>query len=328
MRLLVTGAAGFIGANLCAAACAAGHRVVGVDNFDPIYPRSFKDANAAELKACAAGSQLVEVDVRDPALPQLLEPLGPFDAAVHLAARSNPAESVERPLEYLDINLGGTAALLELCRAQGLRRVVIASSCMVYGNRGNVPFTEDQPALEPATPYAVSKRAAELLGGTYARLHGLDVTCLRFFSVYGPRQRPDMAIHHFVRQATMGGEVTLFSDGQQVRDYAYVGDIVAGILLALERAGGFRIYNLGHSKPHTTLEVLEAIESAVGRKTVRRFIPARPGEVQVSYASIRLASEELGYHPRTGLVDGIERFVRWYRETGEQIHLAAGGLLT
>jgi len=322
MRLLVTGAAGFIGSHCLEAGLKRGFEVVGLDNFDPFYPPEFKEAN---LEAAGLGDgtfQLIRGDIRDRAVWPSLTKGGEIDAVIHLAARSDVRQSIDDAAEYVSINVDGTLNMLEFCRVNGIRKFLFASSCVVYGLHATVPFREEDPAVEPVSPYAASKRSGELLCHAYCHLHGIHATCLRFFSVYGPRQRPNMAIHKFARLLRAGEEIPVYGEGKMVRDYACVTDIVEGVFLALEHVRGFHIYNLGHSNPHSTLELVEAIERAFGisaRIGLRRSLP---GDVRVSFASIDLARRELGYQPRIGLDQGLEQFAVWFENHGEQIHLA------
>ncbi len=318
MTLFVTGAAGFIGSHLCEAALARGLQVVGIDNFDPGYPRSVKEENLACIRRLGGSFTFLEADVRDPSLAGMLPAPGPGDAVVHLAARSVARESIEQPAAYLDINLNGTLNVLELARNAGIQRFVMAGTCLVYRGVDEGPRTEDDPADEPQTPYAVSKRAAELLCRAYHALHGMNVAVLRFFAVYGPRQRPDMALFKFADLLKAGREVPLFDEGRAVRDFAFVEDVVQGILAAVDRVNGFRIYNLGHSRPCTMAELVSLLAGALGLPVRTKLLPAQPGDPRVLYASIDRARRELGYVPSVELPDGVARFARWYsaREAG------------
>jgi UDP-glucuronate 4-epimerase len=316
-RVLLTGAAGFIGSHVAEYLVARGEDVVGLDNFDPFYPRALKEGNLVELRR-SSRFRLVEGDIRDRVLVAgLLEPGG---AVVHLAARAGVRPSLDDPALYASVNVEGTAVLLEAARRSGVRRFVFGSSSSVYGDTAPVPFSEEWPALEPISPYAATKRAGELLCATFAQLYGLRAIALRLFTVYGPRQRPDLAIHKFTRLVSEGRPVPFFGDGSSERDYTYISDIVAGVLAALDWTalpggeGALEIVNLGESRT-TRLDALVAlIARAVGREARLERMPAQPGDVRRTCADVRKAGRLLGYRPATTVEEGIPRFVRWYEE--------------
>jgi UDP-glucuronate 4-epimerase len=320
MRIIVTGAAGFIGSTLCEALLEAGHAVVGVDNFDPFYPRSLKEDNLETLHG-SSGFEFVEGDIRDSAVLDVLAQTS-ADCVVHLAGQTDLEQSVTSTMEHVAVNVNGTVSMLEFCRHQKVGRFVLASTCIVYGGSEEMPFVEEDPAIRPLSPYAFSKRSAELAAYSYYRLYGLDVTVLRLFSVYGPRQRPEMAISKFTRMISSGQAVPVYGDGSAVRDYCHVLDVVSGILLALKRTSGFDIFNLGSARPHSLTDMISSIETAVGRRARIERRPARPGELEVVYASCEKARRVLGYEPRVELSTGIAGFVEWYVENGEKIELA------
>lgn len=329
MAVLLTGAAGFIGSHLAARLLDAGRAVLGLDNFDPYYPPAFKRKNVEPLLR-RSGFRLVEGDIRDASLfaaGGALERAAGSDAieaVVHLAARAGVRASVKDPVLTADVNIGGTLHVFELARRLGVSRVLFASSSSVYGARSTVPFREDERIDRPASPYAATKAAGEMLAWTYHHLHGLDVACLRFFTVYGPRGRPDMAIRRFTRLIERGEEVSIYGDGTARRDFTYVDDIVAGVMGALERARGFRIYNLGNSATVEVRELVRIIEGALGKKARLRTLPPEPGDVPVTCAAVERAAEELGYRPSTPLAAGIEKFVAWYRAEGAALEASAG----
>ncbi len=308
---LVTGAAGFIGSHVSEALLAAGWRVTGVDSFDTFYDPQVKRANA---RACQKypGFRLVEADVRDEtAMEGVLQ--DSVDAVVHLAARAGVRPSIEQPLLYEQVNVGGTCVLLEAARRAGVGRFVFASSSSVYGNNAKVPFAETDNVDHPISPYAATKKAGELLCHTYHHLFGLNVTCLRFFTVYGPRQRPDLAIHKFARLIERGEPIPVFGDGGMMRDHTYVGDIVAGVLAAIERCEGYHLYNLGNAHPVSLSDLVAAIERALGKQAVIERLPPQPGDVERTFADVTLARRELDYEPRTDLAAGLAAFVAWLR---------------
>ena len=312
-RILVTGAAGFIGSHVCDALLGRGDSVVGLDCFDDFYDPAAKRRN---LAACARhpAFSLIEADIRDPAAVD--RALAGVDAVIHLAARAGVRPSIHQPLLFQDVNVGGTCVLLEAARCRGLRRFVFASSSSVYGNNRKVPFAETDPVDFPISPYAATKRAGELIAHTYAHLHGLDVTCLRLFTVYGPRQRPDLAIHKFARLIEAGEPIPIYGNLDSSRDYTFVADIVDGLLRALDRCGGFRIYNLGNSHPIPLAELVSTLEKALAKPARIDHQPAQPGDVQRTFADLTAARRDLGYAPATSLESGLGQFVRWLRSPG------------
>jgi UDP-glucuronate 4-epimerase len=316
-QVLLTGAAGFIGSHVAEALVGRGDDVVGLDNFDPFYPRALKEANLAALRR-SPRFRLVEGDIRDHDLVAGLLEAGA--AVIHLAARAGVRPSLDDPARYASVNVEGTAVLLEAARRSGVRRFVFGSSSSVYGDTAPVPFSEQWPALEPISPYAATKRAGELLCATFAQLYGLRVIALRLFTVYGPRQRPDLAIHKFTRLISEGRPVPFYGDGSSERDYTYISDIVAGVLAALDwtdRAGGegaLEIVNLGESRTTRLDALVGLISHALGREARLEPLPAQPGDVRRTCADVRKAASLLGYRPATTVEEGIPRFVRWYEE--------------
>lgn len=318
--ILVTGAAGFIGSHTVEALLARGSRVIGVDNFDPFYDAAIKRRNLQQAQTHDAFT-FVEQDIRDPAaFGALLDRERP-DVLVHLAARAGVRPSIADPVLYSDVNVTGTAVLLEAAKRAGIQRVVNASSSSVYGNAAEVPFRESEATLVPVSPYAATKRAGELLCETFASLErALRVISLRFFTVYGPRQRPDLAIHKFTRLISAGEPIPFYGDGSFSRDYTYVTDTVQGVIGAVERTGtmspGHEIYNLGESATTTLTELVRLIESAVGRPAVLERLPEQPGDVRRTFADVTRAREALGYAPGIPIEAGIPMFVDWFRQEG------------
>ncbi|HEU4642854.1 MAG TPA: GDP-mannose 4,6-dehydratase [Gemmatimonadaceae bacterium] len=317
-RVLVTGAAGFIGSHLVDALLARGCTVVGFDNFDHFYDPAVKRDNVAEALAYPA-FELVEGDVRDAdAVRAAVERARP-DVIVHLAARAGVRPSIEQPVLYADVNVGGTAVMLEAARAARVARLVVASSSSVYGNTSQAPFREDDPAIAPVSPYAATKRAGELLCETFAELNPwMRIISLRFFTVYGPRQRPDLAIHKFSRLIGAGQPIPFFGDGTAARDYTYITDILQGVLGAIDRtraeAVRHEIFNLGESATTTLTELVSLIERAIGRRATLDRKPPQPGDVRRTFADISRARALLGYAPAVPVSEGIPRFVAWLRE--------------
>ena len=312
LNIIVTGAAGFIGSHLCEALLAAGHRVTGLDNFDEFYDPAIKRRNIATAISHPKFT-IIEGDVRDrevvakafAAQPQVI---------IHLAARAGVRPSIEQPALYQDVNIGGTMVLLEAARHVPDCRFIFGSSSSVYGNNPKVPFAESDPVEHPISPYAATKRAGELLCYTFHHLYNLHVTCLRFFTVYGPRQRPDLAIHKFARLMDMGRPIPVFGDGSMARDYTYIDDIVQGVLCAIERCDGYAIYNLGESQPILLRDLITAIERAMGTEAIIDRLPPQPGDVQRTFADISRARQKIGYDPQVNMATGLKRFVDWFRE--------------
>lgn len=315
-RLLVTGVAGFIGSHVAEALVAAGHEVVGVDNFDPFYPRAVKERNLRSLVR-SPRFRLVEGDVaRDPL------PVEGVAAVLHLAAKPGVRPSLEDPAAYTEANVTGTARVLDAARRAGVRRVVFGSSSSVYGDTTPAPFAEDAAAVEPISPYAATKRAGELLAHAFARLYGMRIVCLRFFTVYGPRQRPDLAIHRFTDLAARGRAVRMHGDGSSERDYTYISDAVAGVLAALEwtahatrEDGACRLINIGGGARVRLDRLIALLGETLGREVRVERHPDQPGDVRLTAADLRRAERELGYRPRVGIAEGLGHFVRWYEET-------------
>jgi UDP-glucuronate 4-epimerase len=312
MSILVTGGAGFIGSHLCEALLRAERDVVALDNFDDFYDPDVKRANVAHCLR-SPRFRLVEGDIRDEAAVDALLRGGDVEMIVHLAARAGVRPSIERPLLYQDVNVGGTAVLLEAARRRAVRKFIFASSSSVYGNNKKVPFAESDNVDYPISPYAATKKAAELLCHTYHHLFGVDITCLRLFTVYGARQRPDLAIHKFAQLIEAGEPIPFFGDGSMERDHTYIDDIIDGVLRTIERCEGYHFYNLGESRPVSLTDLVAAIEAALGKKAIINRLPPQPGDVLRTYADVTLARRDLGYKPRTRLEDGLKRFVAWLR---------------
>jgi UDP-glucuronate 4-epimerase len=313
MKILVTGGAGFIGSHLVDRTLADGAEVVAVDNFDPFYAEARKRANLARA-ARHPRFRLVQGDIRDAeAVGRLVDDLRP-EVVVHLAARAGVRPSIEDPIGYTEVNVLGTLHLLRAaCRLAPLPRFVYASSSSVYGDRPDAPFRETDRVDNPISPYAATKKAAELLAYTFHHLHGLPVTGLRFFTAFGPRNRPDLAIAKFAERIERGEPIPMYGDGTTRRDYTYVGDIVDGIVRAVERCRGCHLYNLGHSEPIELRAMIQALSEALGKPAHIQRLPEQPGDVRQTYADISRARAELGYEPRTPFRDGLARFVAWLR---------------
>ncbi|MBM4342160.1 MAG: GDP-mannose 4,6-dehydratase [Deltaproteobacteria bacterium] len=317
MRILVTGAAGFIGSHTAEALLRRGDRVVGVDNFDPFYDRALKQRNLDDVRLAGGdGFSFVEGDLCDSAVLDALWRLGPFDVVVHLAAKAGVRPSIDDPATYVRANLEATALLLERCRRDGPRRVVFASSSSVYGADSEAPFGEGARCDRPVSPYAATKRAGELLAHTYAHLHGFDLTCLRFFTVYGPRQRPEMAFHKFATLLWRGLPVPQFGDGSSSRDYTYIDDIVAGVVAAVDRPQGYAVFNLGGDREIRLDEVVPLLARALDKPLHIDRRPDAPGDVPRTCADLTRARAALGYGPETSIEAGIARFAAWFVQKG------------
>jgi UDP-glucuronate 4-epimerase len=313
VRVLVTGGAGFIGSHLVDALLARGDEALVLDSFHPYYPREIKERNLESARRQPGFRALVEGDIRDAkAVGDALENHTP-DAVVHLAARAGVWPSLAAPEEYADVNVTGTAVVLREAAARGVRRFLFASSSSVYGEKPRGPFVEDMDADHPISPYGATKRSGELLSYSLHRASGMDVTCVRIFNAHGPRQRPDLAVNLFARSMLEGAEIPIFGDGTAERDFTFVGDLVDGILRALDRAGGFRLYNLGRGEPITVNEMIETLERLLEIRAKRRTVAPRAGDVPRTWASIDRARRELGYEPRTRFEHGVSEFLSWLR---------------
>ena len=327
-RVFVTGAAGFIGSHLCERLLARGDHVTGFDNFDGFYPRAIKQGNLeaitavhprAGLKAGPSGTfRFVEGDIRR--LADLAAALASSRPLVlfHLAALAGVRPSIADPGRYVEVNLLGTQNVLDACRAQGVARLAFASSSSVYGIDSQVPFREGDPCVFPCSPYAATKRSGELLVFAGHHLTGLGVTTLRFFTVYGPRQRPDLAIHKFTRLMSRAEPIEIYGDGTTSRDYTWIDDIIDGCVSAIDQlasdaTGRYRTYNLGGSQTTPLVGLVELIARELGREPELVWLPEQPGDMKRTLADVTLARRELGYRPRVTIEDGIKRFVDWYR---------------
>jgi UDP-glucuronate 4-epimerase len=311
MRILVTGGAGFIAYHLISALLKIRTEVHLIDNFNDFYDPEIKRQNVRDLQ-CAGQVPVHIVDILDrERLGRIYEELRP-DAVVHLAAWAGVRPSLERPELYSAVNVTGTVNLLELAKKYSTPCFIFGSSSSVYGGSTRVPFAEDDPVDRPISPYAATKRAGELLCHTYAHNFSMHITCLRFFTVYGPRQRPEMAIHKFAQLMYDGKEIPIFGKGDSRRDYTYVEDIVDGVLAAMEANPRFEIINLGESQTITIMEVVEHLENSLGRKAMLRCLPVQPGDMDITYADVTRARQILGYNPRRPFKEGIRLFSDWF----------------
>ncbi|MCS3861644.1 nucleoside-diphosphate-sugar epimerase [Salinibacter ruber] len=314
MHICVTGGAGFIGSHLCRRLLNDDHRVTAIDNFDPFYPRAIKEEDIENFPR--ERFTLVETDIcNTDALLHALHARS-VDAIVHLAARAGVRPSIEAPMAYEETNVGGTQSMLEVAQELGVDTFIYGSSSSVYGNNDKVPFAEADPVREPISPYAATKRSGELLAHTFHHLYGLTVHCLRFFTVYGPRQRPDQAIHRFARQLLTDQPITMYGDGTSRRDYTYVADIVDGIVHSLRRANGldaseYEIINLGSSETTQLKDLISGIAEAMDMTPEIEKLPTQPGDVKCTYADISKAQELLDWAPATPINEGLQKFADW-----------------
>ena len=316
-KILLTGAAGFIGSHTAAKLLDRGDVVVGVDNLNDYYDPARKEANVAEVRAGAPDpDKLVfhRADIRDEEAMEALFAEHDFDAVIHLAAMAGVRASMEDPRLYFDVNLGGTMTLLEAAQRHGQPLFVFASTSSVYGNTKVIPFVESDRADRPLAPYPASKRAAELLGHSYFHLYGQNFTALRFFTVYGPRGRPDMMAYLVLDNIFRGKEVPLYNGGQMHRDWTYVDDIVAGVVAAADRPLGYEIINLGRGRPTLLADFVRLIEELAGRRSTLIDRPMPAADVEYTYASVDRAKELLGYSPEVTVERGVRTFWDWYRQ--------------
>jgi len=312
--ILVTGGAGFIGSHLVERLLAIGHQITVVDDFNDFYDTEIKRENV-RLQLANPQYQLAEIDIRDRSALEKVFATRKFDCIVHLAARAGVRPSLSQPQLYTETNINGTVNLLELARAQGIKQFVFGSSSSVYGINANVPFSAEDPIRQPISPYAATKGAGELLCHTYAHLYGIRCICLRFFTVYGPRQRPDLAIHKFARLIDRGQPIPVFGDGTTRRDYTYIDDILAGVLAAIDYDQTlYEVINLGESRTVELRELIGLLEKELDMRAVIDRQPPQPGDVPQTFADISKARKLLNYNPQTQIEDGIHRFIHWFRK--------------
>ncbi|HMJ91114.1 MAG TPA: SDR family NAD(P)-dependent oxidoreductase [Candidatus Acidoferrum sp.] len=315
MHFLVTGGAGFIGSHVCEALLKRGHAVWTVDDLNPFYDPAMKRQNLEGVRACGGEFHFIEGDITDRPTMDRVFGATKFDQVIHLAARAGVRPSLEEPALYARVNVEGTVNILEAARLSGVRKLTIASSSSVYGVNAKVPFSEGDPIFSTISPYAATKLACEALGHTYHHVYGLDIAMLRFFTVYGARQRPDLAIHKFARLLRAGKPIPMFGDGSTARDYTYIDDILGGVLACTEREFGFEVFNLGESHTVTLARLIEVLQDALGIKAVIDRQSLQPGDVPITYANISKAQRTLGYAPTTQIEQGIEKFAQWFRDT-------------
>jgi len=313
--ILVTGGAGFIGSHLSERLLGEGYKVICLDNFDPYYDPSLKMRNVSEInKKFPDAFTLVTGDIRSRDHLTDLFKTNQIEAVFHLAARAGVRPSIVEPLLYVDVNLKGTTLLLEACKEFGTRSFFFASSSSVYGENQRIPFSETDLDIQPISPYGATKRAGELLCYSYHHLFGMHIACLRIFTAYGPRQRPEMAIHKFTALIDQGKEVPIYGDGSAQRDYTYIDDLIDGMMGVLHYHQGYEIYNLGESRTTSLRELIGLIEMALGKRAKVKQMETQPGDVSITYADITKAKKMLGYQPKIDMEEGIRRFVEWYKK--------------
>ncbi|WMJ16346.1 SDR family NAD(P)-dependent oxidoreductase [Geobacillus proteiniphilus] len=311
MKVLVTGGAGFIGSHLVDSLLADGHNVIVVDNFDPFYDRSIKEKNI-EKHLQSENYTLFEKDIRDrEAIDKIFNRYKP-EVVVHLAAKAGVRPSVENPNEYVEVNINGTVNLLDASVKYKVKKFIFASSSSVYGLNEKVPFSEDDPILNQASPYGATKAAGESLCRSYSNCYGLPIVALRFFTVYGPRQRPDLAIHKFAKKILNNEPITLFGDGSTCRDYTYIDDIIYGIRASIDYClKGYEVFNLGNDRPIQLLDLVKNLEKVLGKNANIQWLPEQTGDVPRTWASVEKSKKLLGYEPKVDIMTGLANFVSW-----------------
>jgi UDP-glucuronate 4-epimerase len=315
MNITVTGGAGFIGSHLCEHLLAQGHALSIIDDLNAFYSPEAKQENLSLIRK-RGGFEFHACDIRDiTRVAAIIKAFQPR-VVIHLAARAGVRPSLLDPFLYEEVNIRGTLGLLEASRNAGVRKVIFASSSSVYGVCNVPPFSEDTASIWPASPYAATKIAGEKLCYTYSHLYGISIVCLRFFTVYGPRQRPDLAIHKFSDLISRGDPIPVFGDGSTGRDYTFIDDVISGILAAVSYECNYEVFNIGNSRPVMLSELIRAIEQVVGRSAIIERCPDQPGDVPITYASIEKAKRLLGYAPHTDLQRGLTLFWSWYRQVG------------
>jgi UDP-glucuronate 4-epimerase len=313
VNFFVTGGAGFIGSHVCEYLLREGHSVTTFDDLNDFYEPSLKRQNLRDVETAGERFKLIQADLTDAGMVDAALASAKFDQIIHLAARAGVRPSLEQPALYQRVNVEGTVNLLEAARRQGIRKAVIASSSSVYGVNSKVPFSEADPIFSAISPYAASKLAGEALGHVYHHIYGMDIVMLRFFTVYGPRQRPDLAIFKFAQRITQGQAIPVFGDGSTARDYTYIADIVEGVVACTRREFGYEVFNLGESQTVRLSRLIELLEEALGRKATIDRQPLQPGDVPITYADISKARTLLQYAPKVKIEEGIPLFVKWFK---------------
>jgi UDP-glucuronate 4-epimerase len=315
MNFLVTGGAGFIGSHVCERLLNDGHRVWAFDDLNSFYDLKFKQRNLREIQALAKPFEFVHGGITDVAALAEIFSSVKFDQVIHLAARAGVRPSLAEPALYQRVNVEGTVNVLEAARKNGVRKITIASSSSVYGLNSKVPFSESDPIFSAISPYAASKLACESLGHVWHHIHKMDVAMLRFFTVYGQRQRPDLAIYKFAELMTAGKPIPVFGDGSTARDYTFISDTLDGIIACTKKEFGFEVFNLGESQTVKLSQLIELLEAALGKKALIDRQPMQPGDVPITFADITKARARLGYHPQVKIEQGIKKFAEWFKKS-------------
>ena len=319
MNFLVTGGAGFIGSHVCEALLHKGHSVWALDDLNDFYNPKLKKANLRDIQSLAKPFEFLQGDLVDKEAVEDVMASVRFDQIIHLAARAGVRPSLNDPALYQRVNVEATVNVLEAARKSGVKKLIIASSSSVYGVNSKVPFSEDDPIFQPISPYAASKLACEALGHVYHHVYGMDITMLRFFTVYGPRQRPDLAIRKFAELIRRGKPIPVYGDGSTARDYTYISDILQGVMACTEKEFGYQVFNLGESQTVTLSRLIEVLESALGMKASLERLPPQPGDVPLTCADISKAFTFLGYNPAVKIEKGIELFVEWLADSEKSV---------
>ncbi len=317
MNILVTGGAGFIGSHLCEKLIGMGHKIICIDNFDDYYDPCIKEDNISGI-INNKDFMIYRTDICKFDEISNIFSGNKIDMVIHLAARAGVRPSIEFPALYGKVNILGTINLLECCRKNSIGRFIFASSSSVYGGNSKTPFSEEDNVDHPVSPYAATKKAGELICHTYSHLYNMSIFCFRFFTVYGPRQRPEMAIHKFTRQILNGKSIEIYGDGSSSRDYTYIDDIISGILNSLDRINGFEVVNLGNSNTVRLIKLINLIEKATNKKADLKYMSNQPGDVPITYADIRKAKEIIDYQPKTDIGRGITDFLKWYGKKSKE----------
>lgn len=317
MNIIVTGGAGFIGSYLCEKLINLGFKISCIDNFDDFYSPEIKEDNIRGV-INNNNFKLYRLDICNLDQLEKIFLKNDIGVVIHLAAKAGVRPSIKNPLLYQKVNVLGTMNLLECCRKYNIPKFIFASSSSVYGESKKIPFSEDDNVDYPVSPYAATKKAGELICYTYHSLYKISIFCFRFFTVYGPRQRPEMAIHKFTRQILNGEQIEIYGSGSSSRDYTYIDDVISGVVNSLDRIKGFEIINLGNSNTIKLIDLVRLIETATGEKANLKFINRQPGDVFMTYADIRKARKMLKYFPETNINEGLAKFIRWYKEKKEK----------
>lgn len=323
MNFLVTGGAGFIGSHVCERLLRDGHQVWAFDDLNAFYDPQFKRRNLREVQALALPFEFVHGDITDRAALDDIFSSVRFDQVIHLAARAGVRPSLEQPALYQRVNVEGTVNVLEAARLNGVKKITIASSSSVYGINSQAPFSESEPIVSAISPYAASKLSCEALGHVWHHIYKMDVTMLRFFTVYGPRQRPDLAIYKFAKLICAGKPIPVFGDGSAARDYTFIADIVDGVVASTKKQIGYDVFNLAEAETTSLARMIELLENALGKKAIIDRQPLQAGDVPLTFANIAKARAKLGYNPQTKFEQGIKVFVDWFLKDEKQSKAAA-----